>query len=114
MNERELRAEIVQSGNWLYDSQIPTEVWIVKQNFEYHFELGYSDEPEELNEDGDAYQVIMTRCGQVLSVGPARLSLMDAIKSAEEIVPAGIDWTNHTLQKLYGARSYSLKPLHEE
>ena len=38
MSERELRAEIVQSGTWLYAGEILTEVWIVKQNFESLYE----------------------------------------------------------------------------
>ena len=37
MSERELRAEIVRSGKWLYDGAVPFEVWIVRQNFEYWF-----------------------------------------------------------------------------
>jgi hypothetical protein len=51
-NERELCAEIVQSGTWLYDNQVLSEVWIVKQNFEFHREPDFPDGPEELNADG--------------------------------------------------------------
>lgn len=38
MGEKQERAEIV---TWLYDGLIPSEVWIVKQNFEYHYEEDY-------------------------------------------------------------------------
>jgi hypothetical protein len=44
MAERELYAEIVKSGTWLYDGLVPADVWIVKQNFEYHYEEEYSGE----------------------------------------------------------------------
>ena len=33
MEDRELWAEIVQSGTWLYDGQVLRDVWIVRQNF---------------------------------------------------------------------------------
>lgn len=46
MSERELRSEMVQSGAWLYDNSVPTDVWVVKQNFEYWYEPDFSDTPE--------------------------------------------------------------------
>ena len=52
MSEREFRTEIVQSGIWLYAGEVLTEVWIVKQNFEYWYEAEYDDAPEKLNDDG--------------------------------------------------------------
>jgi hypothetical protein len=85
MEDRELWAEIVQSGTWLYDGHLPTEVWIVRQNFEYQYEAEYSDREEDLNEDGDAYQVVLARSGYV---GPAGLALSDAVKLAEDWCPA--------------------------
>jgi hypothetical protein len=39
-NERELCAEIVQ-----YDNQVVSELWIVKQNFEFHYEPDFPDGP---------------------------------------------------------------------
>jgi hypothetical protein len=42
MAGRELYAEIAKSGTWLYDGSVPSEVWIVKQDFQYHYEEGYS------------------------------------------------------------------------
>ncbi len=104
--DRELSTEIVKSGTWLYDNAIPHEVWIVKQNFEYHYEEGYEDGPEQLNADGEAYQVVYSRDGRVSALGPARLSLEEAIAAAEAITST-ITWTNHILQRLYGGRWYS-------
>ncbi len=108
MNDRELRAEIVQSGTWLYADEVPTDVWIVKQNFEYHREEDYDDGPEELNSDREAFQVVMARGRQMISLGPAALSLSEAISAAEAAIPTKINWTNHIQQKLFGGRWYSL------
>jgi hypothetical protein len=83
-NERELCAEIVQSGTWLYDNQVLSEVWIVKQNFEFHYEPDFPDGPEELNADGETFQVVIARDGRKIGLGPARLSLPEAILAAEE------------------------------
>jgi hypothetical protein len=111
VSDRELRAEIVQSGTWLYANQVPTDVWIVKQNFEYHYEEDYADGPEQLNSDGEAFQVIMARGRRMISLGPARLSLFEAISAAEEVIPTRINWTNHIQQKLFGGRWYSFDPV---
>ena len=54
MSEKQLYAEIVKSGTWLYDGQVPHEVWIVRQNFDYFYEEGFEDNPESLNEHGHA------------------------------------------------------------
>ena len=40
------RAEIVKSGTWLYDDKVPHGVWIVRQNFDFHWDEGFEDEPE--------------------------------------------------------------------
>jgi len=114
MEDRELWAEIVQSGTWLYDGQVLTDVWIVRQNFEYQYEPEYSDREEDLNEDGEAYQVVFGRSGYVMSVGPAGFTLPDAVKLAEELVSTRIDWTNHILQRLHNGSRYLLKPMVDE
>ena len=111
MNDRELQAEIVQSGTWLYGDQVPTEVWIVQQNFEYHYEEDFCDDPEKLNSEGEAFQVIFAREGQLISLGPAKLSLPEAISAAEGLISAKINWTNHIQQKLFGGRRYSVHPV---
>jgi len=108
MCEREPCAEIVQSGTWLYDNLIPYEVWIVKQNFEYWYEPDYANGPEELNSDGEAFQIVIAQSGRLVRVGPARLSLHEAIAAAEEIC-SSLTWTNHVKQKLFGG--YSTTPL---
>jgi hypothetical protein len=104
------RAEIVLSGVWLYNNSVPTDVWIVKQNFEYWYEAGFSDTAEELNEDGEAFQVVFAR-GERRIIGPARLSQEAAVSAAEERVQTKIDWTNHIRQKLFGGRWYSIGPV---
>jgi hypothetical protein len=111
MCERELKAEIVQSGVWLYADEVPTEVWIVRQNFEYHYEHDFASAPEELNLDGEAFQVVIARSRRMISLGPSRLSLSEAISAAEAVVSAKISWTNHLKQKLYSGRLYSIDPV---
>jgi hypothetical protein len=114
MSERELHAEIVKSGTWLYDEQVPSEVWIVKQDFEYHYEEDFSDGPEQLNSEGEAYQVVIARNGEMIGLGPARLSLADAVSAAEEVITTGVVWTNHVLQRLYGGRYYCTTPTQKD
>jgi hypothetical protein len=110
MAERELQAEIVKSGTWLYDQQVPSDVWIVRQNFEYHYDEGLEDGPEQLNAEGEVFQVVFARNGLKIGLGPARLSLPQAISAAEQVIPSAILWTNHILQKLYKGRWYSRTP----
>ena len=110
MSERNLCAEIVQSGTWLYERSVPTDVWIVKQNFEYWYEAEFSDEPEQLNEGGETFQVLFVR-GDRRILGPARLTLEEAVAAVEELVGQyGLKWTNHLQQVLFGGRNYSLTP----
>jgi hypothetical protein len=108
---RELRAEVVQSGTWLYADEVPTDVWIVRQNFEFHYEPDFADGPEELNQDGEAFQVLFARESRIISLGPARFSLSEAVSAAEEGVSAKISWTNHLRQRLFGGRRYSVEPI---
>jgi hypothetical protein len=102
-----MEAKIVKSGTWLYDEAILSEVWIVKQNFEYHYEEGFDDGPEELSPNGETFQILFARDGQMIAPGPARLSLCEAVSAAEELIPTSITWTNDRLQKLYNGRWYS-------
>jgi hypothetical protein len=112
MAERELYAEIVKSGTWLYDGLVPSEVWIVKQNFEYHYEEGYSEEPEKLNEDGECFSVVIARNGTKIGRGTEEMTLVEAIAAAERGI-AGLTWDDHLLQKLYGGRRHSRTPLRQ-
>ena len=111
MSEREFRTEIVQSGKWLYAGEVLTEIWIVKQNFESWYEADFDDHPEELNDEGETFQVVFARSRQKISLGPARHSLLDAISAAEEVIDTKINWTNHSNQKLFGGCRYSIKPV---
>jgi len=111
MSERELCAKIVQSGTWLYAGEVLTEVWIVKQNVESLYEPDFDDGPEELNGDGETFQVVFARARQMISLGPARLSLLEAISAAEEVVSTKISWTNDFNRRLYVGPRYSIEPI---
>ena len=109
MAEKQLYAEIVKSGTWLYDNQVPHEVWIVRQNFDYYYEDGYEDDPEQLNTEGELFQIIFVFDGMVRSVAPAKMTVQEAVSEAElRLQEHHLAWTNHRLQKLYNARYYSL------
>jgi len=113
MAERELYAEIIKSGTWLYDGLVPSEVWIVRQNFEYHYEEDYADGPERLNEDSECFSVIIARDGSKIGRGPEALSLAEAVLAAESETP-GLIWDDHILQTLYGGRRHSRTPILNE
>jgi phosphodiesterase/alkaline phosphatase D-like protein len=95
------KAYIVKSGTWLYDKAIPTEVWIVKQNFDYYYEEGFEDESEKLNENGEVFQILIARDGEVLTVARAFLSLEEAVRKACAIIPETIQWDDHRMQPLF-------------
>lgn len=59
----------MKSGTWQYDECVSHEVWIVKQNFDFYFDEGFEDAPEDLNEDGEVFQVVVAKDGNVRSVG---------------------------------------------
>src|SRR5215467_13433818 len=100
-------AEIVKSGTWKYDGCVLHEVWIVKQNFDFYYEE-FDDEPEDLNENGELFQVVVAKEGRVLSVGLAFHSLKEAIAKAHDLIPQGITWDNQRIQPLFGGRRYRL------
>jgi hypothetical protein len=76
---------------WLGDPPIDWSK-IVRQNFEYWYEPDFSDGPEQLNENGDLFQVLFVR-GDRRTLGPAKFSLREAVASAEELVTGQITWT---------------------
>jgi hypothetical protein len=109
MAEKQLYAEIVKSGTWLYDNQVPHEVWIVRQNFDFYYEEGYEDDPEQLNPDGELFQIVFAFDGTVRSVAPAKKTVQEAVSDVESrLQEQQLTWSNHRLQKLYNARYYSL------
>ena len=101
-------AQIVKSGTWLYDGGVLHEVWVVRQNFDFYYDDGFEDAPEDLNEDGELFQVLVARQGKVLSVGLAFRSIEDAVAKAHQLIPQGISWDDHRLQPLFGGRKYRL------
>jgi hypothetical protein len=111
MAEREELTEIVKFGTWMYDGTVPYEVWVVKQNFEYHYEEDYADGPEQLNDHGEAFQVVYARNGRMAGLGSAKLSLQEAMAAAEQAISSGIDWKDCPRRRLYGGRWYSTTPI---
>jgi hypothetical protein len=80
-------AQIVKSGTWHYDESIPHEVWIVKQNFDFYYDERFEDAPENLNENGEVFQVVFAKDGRVRSVGLAFHSIDEATARAESLNP---------------------------
>jgi hypothetical protein len=87
-------AQIVKSGTWQYDGCVLHEVWIVKQNFDFYYDDGFEDAPEDLNEDGELFQVVIAKDGEVLSVGLAFHSIEQAIAKAHNL-------TMHKVNEFY-------------
>ena len=107
------RAEIVKSGRWLYDEQVPHEVWIVRQNFDFHYDEGYEDEPERLNQDGEVFQVLIARENMVENVvSPACFTIDEAVTLAEKVIQHNIMWDDRRLQQLFDGRKYRLSTDH--
>ena len=109
MAEKALYAEIVKTGTWLYDNQVPHEVWIVRQNFDFYYEEGYEDGPEVLNPEGELFNLVFAFDGNVRSVGPAAMSLEEAVTEANQrLAQHQLIWDDHRLHRLFRARYYSL------
>ena len=108
MAEKALYAEIVKSGTWRYDNQVPHEVWIDRQNFDFYYEKNYEDSPEALNKDGEVFHEVFAHNGTVRSVVPATMSLAEAVSDAEgRLANHPLIWDDHRLQKLF-APYYSI------
>jgi len=101
-------AQIVKSGTWLYDGCVVYEVWIVKQNFDFYYDEGFEDAPEDLNENGEVFQVVFAKDGKARTVGLAFHSIEKAAAKADSLIPQGIRWDNHRIQPLFGGRRYQL------
>ena len=81
-------ADIVKSGTWQYDGCVLHEVWIVKQNFDFYYDEGFEDSPEDLNKNGEVFQVVVAKDGKVLSVGLAFHSIEEAVPKGPQPHPA--------------------------
>ncbi|HLZ41790.1 MAG TPA: hypothetical protein VKQ11_12555 [Candidatus Sulfotelmatobacter sp.] len=79
-------AQIVKSGTWRYDERIVHEVWIVKQNFDFYYDEGFEDAPEDLNENVEVFQVVFAKDGKVRSVGLAFHSVEEAPTELRRLV----------------------------
>jgi hypothetical protein len=101
-------AQIVKSGTWQYGGSVPHEVWIVKQNFDFYYDEGFEDAPDDLNVSGEVFQVVLAKDGQVMSVGLGFHSIEEATAKANGLIPQGIEWDDHRIQPLFGGRRYRL------
>jgi len=85
-------------------------VWIVRQNFEYHYEEEFDvGTPERMNEEGEPFAVVYAHDGGVVGQGAESLTLNEAITIAEHAIPQGIKWDDNRLQPLFGGRQYRLE-----
>lgn len=108
MAEDETYQRIVLKGSWLYGGTAPSPIRIVKQNYDFWYEIGKADdqlepgEEEELNEEGTLYYVIFKACEHrekpwwVDSHG--LLDLEAAMRHAEERVQGKVTWEPGTEQ----------------
>lgn len=54
----ERKTFLIKEGYFLYNNIQKIRITIVKQNWDFYFEEGYSDENPHLNDEGFAYYVI--------------------------------------------------------
>ena len=54
----DLDAKVVRVGTWLYDASVEKAVRIIRQNWDYYYEEGYSIDPPDLNADGYAFYAV--------------------------------------------------------
>jgi hypothetical protein len=50
--------ETIKKGVWFYDNIIEIPVSIIKQNWDYYFEEGYTEGEPHLNSEGFAFYVV--------------------------------------------------------
>lgn len=86
-------------GHWLYDRQVKKPVYIVRCNYDYHYELCIADgleRPEsgpELNADGYAFYVAFDDRENFVDVqSGGAMSLDEAKRQAEEMLPSAVCW----------------------
>lgn len=87
---------IVKRGNWKYDNTVLKPIVIIKQNWDYYFEDGYTEGEPHLNSDGFAFYVVFDEPledGSYMSRSETLYSLNEAVKFAENQV-GEITWTN--------------------
>lgn len=87
--------EVVKHGRWLYDGQVPYEVWILKQN--YTDDPGASEEEREAglskrNGDGFFFYAAYGRNEGRTGISNSFPSQAEAIAQAERTIKGGINW----------------------
>lgn len=86
---------VVKKGKWLYDNLMVKEIRIIKQNWDYYYEYGCSDDEPHLNDEGFAFYLVFDKPledGSYLSRSETIYSLEEAVKSAEKRVHGTIIW----------------------
>jgi len=89
------KQEVIRRGVWLYDGSVETPVFVIKQNWDYYFEDGYSDGKPDLNDDGEAYYLSYSapQDGEFHRASSRTcLSENEAIRLAEETLTGGVRW----------------------
>ena len=97
--EKDLKAKLILTGQWLYDNILPKQVRIYELNFDFYFELeeGYHEEGEKpkLNEEGLQYVITWNEIDEFsFHSDPSEggLTIKEAIENAERITQQQIKW----------------------
>ncbi len=85
--------ETLQQGTWSYDRHVACGVRIIVQDWDYHSEKGYDEDPPNLNDAGEEFCVVYETSTGNDSMFRSRtcLSLDEAIELAENTIPGPID-----------------------
>ena len=86
---------VVKKGSWFYDNSTRKEIRILKQNWDYYYEDGYSEGDPHLNKDGYSFYVVFdepSEDGTYSSRSETLYSLEEAVKYANEKVIGEIIW----------------------
>ena len=89
------RQEVIRCGVWLYAGSIETPVYVIRQNWDYYFDDGYTDGEPSLNDDGEAYYLSYAgpQDGEFhRPFSRTCLSEYEAIQLAEELLAGGVRW----------------------
>ena len=87
--------DIVKKGKWLYNSSVYKSIFIIKQNWDFFYEEGYDDDAPDLNENGEAFYVIMGAYHDIKYANRSQtcLSLEEAMKLAKDKILSNIEWS---------------------
>jgi hypothetical protein len=86
---------VLKKGIWLYDNAVSKKVTIIKQNWDYYYEDGYTEGIPHLNADGFTFYVVFDEPlvdGSYVFRSETLYSLNEAIKYAESKINGPIYW----------------------